>query len=491
MDAILESTFSLDPSRWFNEEFEEFDPMEYFNTDDIFETFSEATAPVTKEGLWERLVNSIKKAGAWIMQKLSKIAAFFKKLVGVESKSPDTIATSIGINPSDKYAHDAAQDLFENFIAGVSKDGVLLDVAKLVSTKVNVAPIKGKNIHAGGKRASMVIALMLDPKPLDEYITTFQKILNDFSITNIKAVDIDNLAVICNDFKGRPSLVDYGVDEIRQHIRPEHNFVTIRMDELLAFQKKVDEICKLTEEYDSQYKELNINIGDKGVYAGQIKKYYMDMLNDLAWVCVNLQGGLHAISNGLMGIYQLSKKFWGTVTDPDQLAKFVEECMKSGMPGKYIVNNIYNICDPVLKGNPNVDEPIMGFGRLTLIPEGDIIYKVAINRYGVRSNKNDYRVMDVIKGSKIESLFAFTTKTYGDYTINVMEKVQAGKKHEPPKSVADQLGNMINQSLKQMNAGFSIYDIKPDAFGQKDGKYVILDYGYLQRTDYDAKIKDQ
>ena len=129
----------------------------------------------------------------------------------------------------------------------------------------------------------------------------------------------------------------------------------------------------------------------------------------------------------------------------------------------------------------------MGFGRLTLIPKGDIIYKVAINRYGVRSNKNDYRVMDAVKGKPIESMFAFTTKTYGDYTINVMEKVQAGKENEPTPTEANELGKKINQELEKDGVGFSIYDIKSDAFGKKNGKFVILDYGYLQRRSYNAQ----
>ena len=120
-------------------------------------------------------------------------------------------------------------------------------------------------------------------------------------------------------------------------------------------------------------------------------------------------------------------------------------------------------------------------------PEGDKIYKIAINRYGVRSNKNDFAVMNEVKGTPLMDKFAETTHTYGDYIINVMEKVKAGSSNEPSATEAVKLGNEINSELEKMGIGFKIHDIKSDAFGKKGNKFVLLDYGYLHRTSFNSQ----
>lgn len=499
MDILLESTFKLNPLSNLNDlVFEEFDPVEFFYADDFTDIITEASENSTKKNILNKLITLIKKAGAWIKQRITNIAAGIKKLIAGKAKTSNQILQEIGIKKHEvkrdtadgndpNTPKDAANSLYQSFIEGFAEDGILINVAALVEADVQQAPIKGKAIYAGGARASQVIGLILDPKPIEEYLTLFRKLTNEFSVKNVSASEINKLNSLCEEFSGRPSVLDYAADFVKQKVRDKYKLVRISIQELLDFQIKVDEMCKVTEEFDNQFKALNLNIGDKGPQAASIRKYYMDILNDLAWVCVNLQGGLHAIANGMQGIYHIDPEYWGCITDPNQLAKFVEECMKTGMPGKYIVNNIYHVCDETLKGNPNIEKPIMGFGRLTLIPKGDIIYKVAINRYGVRSNKNDYRVMDAIKGKPIEDMFAFTTKTYGDYIINVMEKVKAGSENEPSASEASELGKKINEELLKDGVGFSIYDIKADAFGKKDGRYVILDYGYLQRRSYKAQ----
>lgn len=499
MDTLLESTFTLKPFDYLNKcIFEKFDPVDFFEVDETDNIILEAVDGATKENIFSKLINVIKQAGAWILKRLKNLALGIKKLIAGKAKPSNQILREIGVkkhtikrdpaNPDDpNMPKDAAASLYSSFIEGFSDDGLLINVAALVATPIDQVPIKGKEINAGGTRASQVIGLILDPRPLDEYISLFKKLTNEFSLKNVTSKEIDKLEKLCSDFIGRPSVASYAKDAIAQRVDKKYKLVRISIQELLDFQIKVDQICKITEEFDDQFRSLNLSIGDRGKNAGLIRKHYIDILNELAWICVNLQGGLHAIANGMQGIYHIDPGYWGAINDLNQLAKFVEECMKTGMPGKYIVNNIYHVCDKSLKGNPNIDKPIMGFGRLTLIPEGDIIYKIAINRYGVRSNKNDYRVMDAIKGKPIESMFAFTTKTYGDYIINVMEKVQAGEENEPSAMEAEKLGNQINNALEKDGVGFSIYDIKADAFGKKNGKFVILDYGYLHRRNYNAQ----
>lgn len=492
MDKITESTFTLDPFAPFNGiVFEAFDPEVFFETDPTFidEIISEA-AEVKKKNIFERLISIIKKALKWIGKTIRNVITGIRKLVNGKAKTVDQVAGAAGLKkhtilrtPVDPTDPDnpkkAADSVYMNFIEGITEDGILLKPSVLVKVDVDSVPIKGKAIHAGGARASQVLDLITNPKALDKYMEFFKKLTNELSLKNLTAADMDKIYRMCKSFAGRPTALDYVKGEVSGGVESRHEHMRITVNELIDMQKRVDEMSELCEKVDDCKRNLSINLGTN---SKEVEEMYLDMLNKLSWACVNLQGGLHAISNGLKGIYQLDPGYWGCITDISMLSKFTAECIKTGIPAKYIVNNIYKACDKSIKGSPNVDKPLMGFGRLTLLPPGENVYKVAFNQYGIRSNKNDFTVMEAIGVTELRSKFAITSSSTKGNIVNVMEKVDANSK--PSLAEATKLGEEINEGLKKLNTGFSIYDIKPDAFGKKNGKYVILDYGYLHRTGF-------
>ena len=491
MTDIFKYQFYLNPCSILDYyEFAEFDPLKQFKLDESIDIYKE-TNDVTKKNIFDKIIDVILKISRWIVDGLSKIVKGIKKISSKKIKTATQIAVELSLlknelsNDINNSKNDMADNLGKIFIDSIENDHINLNVTKLVETDIDKSEIKGKKINGAGTRASMVIALMIDPSPLDEYINFFEDLLNEMSIKSITPKEIDKIQIICKNFKSRPSIGKYLADEIFNKVDKKYSNVSISIKNIAEFQIKVDTMCKVVEKFDNIRNELNLNIGDKGSNANNIEKHYMDILNELSWACVNLQGGLHAIANGMQNIYVINPEYWDTVDDINILAKFVDRCMRYGIPGKYLVYNIYKICKSEIKGSPDIDKPIMGFGRLTLIPDGDIIYKIAINRYGIRSNKNDFMVMDFVKDKpEIQQYFAITHKTYGDYIINVMEKVKAGSKYEPSMNKANELGKEINELLTKANAGFIIHDIKSDAFGQKNGKYVCLDYGYILRQSY-------
>lgn len=497
MDALLEQTFCLDPFASFKDViFEEFDPESYFVTEDGYmdEIFNEA-AGTKKKNIIQRLGSIIKKVIKWIIKKIGQIVGGIKKLIRGKTKTANQIAKEAGLkrheikrdapDPNDPNTPgDAANSMYINFIEGITEDGILIKPSALIKIDPEKdVPIKGKKIHGAGVRASQVLDLILNPKIVDEYLSFFKQLVGEFDNKELTEKDFEKINELCKSFSGRPSKLAYVKDEVVPSVRSEHELVRITVKQLTDFQKKVDEMCEVCEKVDDCFTKLNVNFEDN---SAKTERYYIDILNDLSWSCVNLQGGLHAISNGLAGIYHIDPGYYSCIETPEMLAKFVELSMKYGIPGKYFVNNIYRACHKKIKGNPNVNNPLMGFGRLTLIPQGDIIYKIAINEYGVRSNKNDFIVMKEVKGTPLMARFAETTKTY-NYFVNVMEKVKAGSAHEPGAIEAAKIGKEINDELEKAGVGFSIYDIKSDAFGQKDGKYVILDYGYLHRRKFESQ----
>ena len=493
-DQIFENAFVLDPFLTYNgfDNDDYFDPVDVFKTESgyIDEILTEAEE-IKKKNILQRIWSTIKKAVKWIVDKIIDIVKGIKRAIFGKKKTVNQLLKMIGAKKHEvqfdklnvttaEIAVNAANAGYNSFIEGFYEDGIMINLAGLVSTNPDKTPVKGKDINGGGTRANNVIALILNPKPLDDYIDFFKRLTGQLKSENLTKEDIIRINKECEEFTGRPSLISYAVDAAGNTVNKKYNEIYISIDQFMEFQRKVDDMCKVAEEFDNIYNALHVTIdadADK----------YIKMMNELAWACVNLQGGLHAISNGLQGIYDIDPGYIGSIKSPEMLAAFVTEALKSGMPNKYLVRNIYLVSDEVIKGKPDMDKPIMGFGRLTLIPEGDIIYKVAINRYGVRSNKNDFAVMNEIKGTSLMDKFAETTMTYGDYIINVMEKVKAGSSNEPSEMEASRLGKEINDELQKMGIGFEIYDIKADAFGKKGDNYVLLDYGYLQRRSINTQ----
>lgn len=534
MDVILESKFSLDPFESIGDiVFESWDPENLFYIEESFEeeVLMEAIN-TTKETFFAKVWEIIKKGAAFIRKIVTKMINGVKRLFGMKVKTGSKCAEDAGLtmrkqitipNAPDITAKqqqemkDAVSSMISSMISDVQDDRItFICPGELVNMDPNDKKIavKGKEINGAWARVVRVLSLIQDPAPLELYKDFFRKLLGRGSA--VTESDIDRIYDICKEFSGRVSNLSYAKDGAAQWIPklvnnlrkqdrlvntiiPEqkgtggavkgpYKDVVITIQQLMDFQIAVDEMCELGEMFDNYVKALNVSLFDSKYKDNDkvryVNKTYMDVLNEMAWACVELQGGLHAIANGMMGVYEVGPQYFNVVDNPKQLAAFIEEAIKTGMPGKYVVRNVYNICQPNIKGNPKLDEPIMGFGRLTLIPEGDIIYKVAINRYGIRSNKNDFIVLHAVKSigdPQFEMLFADTITTYGEYTVNVVEKVHAGKKYEPSANKANELAERINLRFRREGVNIQIYDIKADAFGQRDGSYVILDYGYTQR----------
>lgn len=490
------SIFTLDPFDSLSRSpiFEEFDPEEYYNQfESMFEEVYTEAKHVNKQNIFVKMFAIIRKAFKTIFKVIGAIVRSIQIMIKSKTKTADQIMSECNIqkhkyvgtkqdqNDPD-FVNNAEENMRLNFIEGVTEDGILINPNKLLQNDPSKMPVKGKNIAAAGQRASQVVYLITNPKPLDDYIDFFTR-LTDLNLNTLTPDDVKRINDLCKDFSGRPSIVSYITGEIKASLPSEQKNIVISINQLLEFQKKVYDIDMLCEKVDDIFNKLNIEFPED---SEKNRKEIMEIINQLSWASVNLQGGIHAIMNGMKGIYDVDMGYWGTISDPKILAMVVEKSLKFGMPGKYLIKNIYLVCDKSLKGNGNPNKPLMGFGRLTLLSPGDIIYKVAINRYGIRSNKNDFAVMKAVKGTELESMFAETTSTY-DYIINVMEKVKAGSANEPNQIEAAQLGEKINAGLEKLGVGFSIYDIKKDAFGKKDGKYVILDYGYLHRRNFEAQ----
>lgn len=496
-------------------DYEELDPEILFHIEKYNIPYTEN---VTKNNIVKNLWNIIKDTSHYISDASSRITTGIRNLINTKGNIQvgTKLAEQVGLTPSDHIKFDIKDKNDEDLIIGKMISSMIEEIdqdkftiicpAKLVSTNPMNADIKGKNINAAWDRTRKVLKLIDDPSPILEYKEFFTKLINHTADNFISEEDIEDIYDIIMQFSDRSPMKDYALDFMTQNITHkgglpygEYSKVTVSLQALIDFQKLVNEMCDLGQQFDDKFTSLNVKrrksrgkksnvtshkVDDPFVKVGIIKKRYINILNELSWTCVELQGGLNAICNGLQGIYEVSPKYYGSVNTPDQLAKFIDQAIPTGMPGKYIVRNIFNICTDQMKGNIDPDNPMMGFGRLTLFPEGKIVYKVAINQYGIRSNKNDFDVIhtvNMINEKSFKEKFADLYHTYGNYAINEVEKVKVGKENEPSFIEARTMVNDINAKFRQKGANIRIQDVKPDAFGKRGNKYVLVDYGYTHR----------
>ena len=472
------------------------DPEIVFHTDcTVIHKYYTEAFQVKKKQLWKRLKEIIHNALEWCRENLKKLWNGLIRFRNKKVVSPNTICAELKLAtkgpsmapaPSDS-SNDAASSLYADFLQGIDNGDLIISPYHLMTADPSTIQVKGNDINGGSARIAMVLGLLYDSRPMDEFIRVFTEMTKVGTTKSVTMNEIQNLYEMCKSFSGRPSMISYAHDTLSRRIGKEYAMVRIPMKKFVEFQLKLDEMTRAASNFDAVWNELNIQMPPGMENDMNLVSEIMNVLNELSWNCVNLQGGLHAILNQLSGIYYIAPQYTGSIHDPATLAKFVKKCLQYGMPNKFLVNNIYRICDYSMKGDVDSDHPNMGFGRMTLIPpKGNSVYKIAINEYGIRSNKNDFTVMNIIQGTNVAQYFAMTTNQYEGYVINQMEKVAAGSKNQPSMMKAMSLANTINNELKNMGSGIAIADIKPDAFGKKNGQFVIYDYGYIHRTDVSA-----
>ena len=456
---------------------EEFDPYIEFNYE-FDNPYSEGVISNTISRVWESIIYILHLVG----KVFRVIINGLRKLFSSKTKSGNECAEEVGLKKHEEvtevnkykyhFGKEAGENAVLNFIEKFDGENIYIDVAKLVARDPTNLAVPGKAINAGPTRAEFVIKLMINPKPINDYIAFFNRLYSLYDLNGpITENDIKKISDLCSKFSSKIDIKTYTMDSLIKYVNTQHLKLTI--DDFIDFQKKVNQMCEAAEKFDNINQKINTTVSSN-------KKKYIDMLNELSWACVNLQGGLHAILNGLKGVYNIDSGYFETISSPSKLAEFVQVCIDNGMPAKYIANNIINVSTEKLKGkNP---KPNMGFGRMTLIPEGDIVYKIALNEYGIRSNKNDFIVMDEVKHYReLSKYFVSTNEYYGNYVINEMDKVKAGSGNEPNFLAANKLGDNINKLMNKHNIPFKIVDIKPDAFGKQNGEYKLLDYGFIVR----------
>lgn len=521
VSVILES-MDLDPLR----KYESSDPYEMFSENgDTFleEALSEAGKDANKKNVIQKIWDFIKKVCKWISKQLSRFISFIKGFFKKKSKSADQIAeevvpsnkrnvitgaamaaagavaagaavanknkssdpssvsvqtvesTSIPSNPSSSISPPSLDDIVKNLICAFEDDKNTVKFSwNQIQENGKGAKIKGKGLVRGMNDVVEVYMMINNPDLMSEFLAC---------LDNIKTRELAN-----NNFSAKYQSFVNNYNNYRRSISSmAQSDFSIKLDVLDRFNKQFIEINKVLEIIDSP--EI---VDQKGMNMGVTAKPYdsssvIRNLNDIAGLVARWQMGISGIVGCLKSVYQIDSSFNNTIDDIETLSQFVQKCMDSGIPGKYIMWNGYKISSPKLKGsgkNGSETSPIWGQSRFVFFPDDNpqVMYKVAYNPWGLRANKSETMVTDKVKetGYTEDIIAKVVSHTQNDHVISIE---RADNQDTPSISVISNVKDKLENFCRSQKLPISlIADIHTGNVRKINGKWVAIDYGDVERS---------
>lgn len=223
-------------------------------------------------------------------------------------------------------------------------------------------------------------------------------------------------------------------------------------------------------------------------------------LKTVTGVLSGLAQCITSITNCIHQSFVVDASYAGKLSTPDQVGKFVEECVTAQIPPKYIAYNTWYVSNKEIGGYKSGSSVKTGQSRCVLIPKDkDVVYKFPINYFGYKQNKSEHRVYNLMKESGNESLVANIIHTYqNDYVIE-MEKVKPFK-HATIDAVNPKVSAYIKRVEDAFDTNKTLQSAKINILGdigssdnitmrnvlnlgvRKDGTVCAIDYGNIQRS---------
>lgn len=210
-------------------------------------------------------------------------------------------------------------------------------------------------------------------------------------------------------------------------------------------------------------------------------------INMFANVCANVQMGLNLVTNIMTGVYVVDASYANSVSDINQLAKFVENCISGGIPAKYIAYNVYVISKKNLSNKVgrkgDKDNPIFGQSRLVLFPsDKNVVYKIALSGWGKASNLTEVSLTERLDRLHESDIIARTTGSINNGFITVAERIDSSK--DVNYGDISFIKSRASQLTSKYQLQFKFEDLHGHNIGYKNGDDpCIIDYGWINRIE--------
>lgn len=245
------------------------------------------------------------------------------------------------------------------------------------------------------------------------------------------------------------------------------NGCDVKVSELERFGQTLSKCSELLRKYDESQTPMD--------------KYWYTAASRVSSMIAELQYGLNDITRSLKGVYVMSPAHCNTIRDIGMLSKFAAKMIEAGIPSKYIGFNIYMASHGDLKGQGSALNPVWGQSRVTLFPikNDKVVYKIALNGTGVRSNRIESSSWATIQSSNYSEWFAAVNAVTKNRCVVEMERVNTDKKgHVHKASIVEEVREKVKSICQELNLPNDLsIDIHVGNIGWKNNHACVIDYG--------------
>lgn len=501
VDSILEQ-FELSPLGEFTENA---DPYNYFDESasyaEIKAMYEEAAEGANKKNIFQRLGGLIKKALLWIWNKLKAIVSF---ITGGKRKSAEQLAEDSGIKPNPnapalptpKNAGQKALPAPQN-----GAQGALPAPQKILA----LPAAKGSEVPAPDLQVAhkqLILQIRDDGNVRIQYKVAGAAKAN---VPNVGAKDVDPSTALAFFLTPQVSIkmaeaADF-ILEAQKLADPENakKFLAAYQEFKKEFEDAENKLKGLsgnvnipTKMFVDASKALNqigaklSNLSTTSPDLNNVSNDVIQAMNFLSRSLADFQMGLHLIGASMQQIYQLDESYRECAKNMEQIDVFVMNCIRSGIPAKYISWNVYMVADKSLKGEGEQSNPLWGKSRIIFVPpQGNVIHKIALSEWARQQIIAEERVSAVLNQHGAQNLIASVMKTYQNKCVVDMEKVDL--EHDPAPTMHDmsRLQNMVNNTLATNNIKMDVTNVANQPANVKwkpaTNWWCCVDYGWTER----------
>lgn len=264
----------------------------------------------------------------------------------------------------------------------------------------------------------------------------------------------------------------------------------LTMKELTTFAAKINQLTNAMDKFQNGNNSL------KGLDGETITA-----MNQLVRELETTQHGINGLANEVGKLYMIKAQYVNSITDKNDLAKFVEMCIDAGVPPKFVAYNTWLIANEEIRGDKtDFNKVPMGQTRMVLFPKDKkIITKIAFSGRGLTSNKNEVRMSEFIQRSKEEEIIKIAAPIVGKYgkdcaVIDMERVVDKVGKHPNPKMLSQVKGQFIDFVQRHPELRLVVTDFNDGNIMWSSDRncWVCIDYGCGQRDNIsEEKMKQR
>lgn len=276
-------------------------------------------------------------------------------------------------------------------------------------------------------------------------------------------------------------------DDIKKAIAKSHKLgaelnaggTKISMKEFTTFSATINKLTNMMDHFQNANHVISHMDGET-----------IDAMNQLVRELETCQHGLNGLSNEIGKVYMIKAQYVNSITNKNDLAKFVEMCIDAGVPPKFVAYNTWLIANVEIRGDKTDFEKVpMGQTRMVLFPrDKKIITKIAFSGRGLTSNKNEVRMSEFLQRSKEEDMIKASAAIVGKYgkdcaVIDMERIVDRAGKHPTPQMLTTVKNQFKDFTARHPELRLVVTDFNDGNIMWSSDRncWVCIDYGLGQR----------